>query len=108
MNVAAPFSYSPLPGEQAAELRVTTGRIKLRLERSTADIVAIGLDLISAKNLLGHGEFALYLAAEFSMTQRTAERFITVAERFGKIDIVSNLPATALYELAAPSTRKKS
>jgi hypothetical protein len=39
------------------------------------------------------------------MTDKSAERFMSVAERLGdKFDSVSNLSLTALYELAAPST----
>lgn len=49
--------------------------------------------------------FLPWIEAEFGMTDRTARRFMDVASSFSvKVDIVSDLPATALYELAAPST----
>lgn len=39
------------------------------------------------------------------MTDRTSLNFIRVAERFGgKSETVSDLPASVLYALAAPST----
>jgi hypothetical protein len=79
-------------------------RIRLRLRHSTEDIIAIGKDLLMVKEQLEHGRFEAWIKAEFAMTLRTAERFMSVAERFGKDDIVSDLSASALYLLAAPST----
>src|SRR4051812_33699293 len=64
-----------------------------------------GLDLIATKKRLGHGHFLAWIDAEFGMTDRTARNFMRAAERFGaKSEIVSDLPATTIYMLAAPST----
>ncbi|UGB28689.1 DUF3102 domain-containing protein (plasmid) [Methylorubrum sp. B1-46] len=55
------------------------------------------------KELLGHGNFLPWIKDEFGMSDRTALNFMRVAERF-KSEIVSDLPPTVLYALAAPST----
>lgn len=46
-----------------------------------------------------------WLEREFIWTDRTAQRYMAAAEHFdGKTDIMSDLPATSVYELAAKST----
>jgi hypothetical protein len=61
--------------------------------------------VLKAKELIGHGSFGQYLQSEFDMTERTAQRYMAAAERFGgKSDTVSNLPPTLVYKLAAKST----
>jgi|GEM_PF-6455319 len=78
-------------------------RVRLRLKRTAEDIIAIGHELIAVKADLDHGQFQAWLQMEFDMTDRTARRFIQVAERFQtKSDIMSDLPATILYQLSAP------
>lgn len=52
---------------------------------------------------LEHGQFLEWLGLEFDMSDRMARRFMLVAEKFGKMDILSNLPISVLYELASPS-----
>ena len=85
---------------------------KLRLKRSVEDLYYVGLNLIEAKKLLGHGKFISWLKTELNIDRKTAERFINVANMFqGKCDIMSHLKIaeldiapTILYEIAAPST----
>nr|WP_286174085.1 DUF3102 domain-containing protein [Rhodobacter sp. NTK016B] len=75
------------------------------MKRTVEDIIAIGQDLKATKDRLPHGAFLPWIEAEFGMTDRSAARFISVADTYGgKIDIMSNLSPTVLYELAAPST----
>ena len=58
--------------------------------------------------MLGHGRFLAWIEAEFTLPDRAARRFIAVAERFACIsDTASDVPATVLYELAAPSTPRE-
>lgn len=57
------------------------------------------------KAQLDHGLFLLWLKSEMGLEPRTAQNFMQAAERFeGKSEIVSHLPPTVLYKLAAPST----
>ena len=75
------------------------------MSRTAADIIEIGRDLIAVKDRLPHGDFMRWMEAEFGMTDRTDRNFMRVADRFpGKSETVSDLTATVLYALAAPST----
>jgi hypothetical protein len=57
------------------------------------------------KQQLPHGQFGAWLQAEFGMTERTARNYMNAAVEFGaKSEIISDLPATTLYALSAPST----
>jgi hypothetical protein len=94
-----------LPAEDAASLRAMVERIHRRYRQQCEDIIATGLELIEAKGKLRHGKFKQWLRDEFAWTDRTARRYMTVAQVFGrKTDIVSVLPAQTLYRLAAPTT----
>jgi len=87
------------------DLNKIADRIRDRMGRETADIIATGNDLIEAKAALEHGEFTAWLDDNFAMTYRTAERYISSAKwAEGKTDIVSDLLPTMLYLLSAPST----
>lgn len=101
------FDYGALDEAQRVRVQVKAESIRARMKRTAEDIIAIGQDLIAVKADLGHGHFLQWLKVEFDMTQKTASNFMHVAERFGvsgKLEIISNLSATILYELAAPST----
>ena len=55
---------------------------------------------------LPHGSFLPWIEAEFEMTHKTATNFMNVAAKFGaKVEIVSPLVPTALYELASSSAK---
>ncbi len=100
-----PASYEPIPPEDAAFIAAASERIRLRLKRSSEDIIEIGKDLAEVKKRLNHGQFGFWLENEFEMTDRTARNFIRVAKRFGdKSEIISDFKPTILCELAAPST----
>ena len=99
------FTCSNLPAPIAAELQAVTARIKDRLTRQVSDIIETGRDLIEVKSKLDHGQFENWLIQEFSMTDRTARRFMQAATwAEGKSDTVSVLTPTAIYLLSAPST----
>jgi hypothetical protein len=75
--------------------------------RIATDVVSIGRILIEAKERLPHGAFLPWLERLFRWTERTAQNFMSVAERIGeKAKYVSHLPLTTVYRLAAPSTPK--
>lgn len=99
------FDYSVIDEVCRDDVRDAAVRIKVRMARTAADIIDIGRDLISVKESVGHGNFLPWIDAEFGMTYRTAQRFMSVAERVGtKSDTMSHLPPTALYALTSPST----
>jgi hypothetical protein len=87
-----------------AELAALAPRIRERLKRTAEDVVAIGVDLLRAKELLVHGSFGTWLENEFSLSHRTATQFMRAADRFGhRLEAVSDLPSGVLLELASPS-----
>lgn len=66
-------------------------------------IVEIGFELIVAKKEIGHGGWADWLATNFDWTQQTANRFMRVSERFGKLNnVVQFKPSTLQAMLALP------
>lgn len=86
-------------------VREATERIRLRLVRTTMDIIETGQDLREVKAILGHGSFGGWLKTEFGWSSRTAERLMLAARwAAGKSDTVSNLEASALYLLSASNT----
>jgi hypothetical protein len=97
------------PATDEQFLRDVADRIRFHISRTVQDVIEIGRDLIAVKKRLGHGKFLPWIDREFKMTNKSAERLMAVAEQFGdKFDSVSNLTLTVLYELAAPSTPKRS
>lgn len=66
-------------------------------------IIEIGNELLAAKKEVGHGNWSAWLETEFSWSDRTARRFMAVAERFGKMDnVVRFQPSTLQAMLLLP------
>jgi hypothetical protein len=84
------------------ELSVITDEIKVILKRSTADIIKLGGLLVEAKKQVEHGEWLPWLAREFSISERSAQRYIKVFKFAAKHDTVAdlnNISPSALYML---------
>lgn len=94
--------YADLTPDVASAARAAAERIRVRMSRTAADIVAIGNDLREIKAQIGHGNFLPWIEAEFGMAERTARNFMSVADKF-KSATVADLPPTVLYALAAAS-----
>jgi DUF3102 family protein len=75
-------------------------------KRAVGDVIEIGRRLSECKRICGHGNWLRWLDREFGWTDKTAEHFINVYKLSGKFENFSNLdlPFSALYMLAAPST----
>lgn len=99
------FDYNSLDSADAIFVQQQTGAILSLMKRSAEDIREIGQRLIEVKKRLGHGRFGAWLSAEFEWDDRTARRFMSVADRFKTAKLSKiNLAPSALYLLAAPST----
>lgn len=99
------FDYAALPGEDARALKAGADRVRELGRRAVSSILEIGGELLLAKERLGHGRFGRWLDAEFNMTERTAQRYMSAAQWGAqKSDTVSVLEPTALFLLSAPST----
>ena len=98
------FDYSPLDTNIAEKARSTAERIRERLKKTLEDLIGVGSDLLEVKEALPHGQFGAWLKAEFGWSERMAQNFMSVAERF-KSAKFAELPIqpSAAYMLAAPA-----
>jgi len=105
MTNKQPTSYEPIPPADVEFIAAASERIRLRMKRTSEDIIEIGKDMIEVKKRINHGQFGFWLENEFEMTVQHARRFMKVADRFGdKTNIMFDFKPTVLCELAAPST----
>ena len=94
--------YQTLSADHAALAMRAEERIKAR---TVVTVIENGRDLLEVKNALGHGLFTQWLAQTFPFTERTAQRWMSAAERYGaKSEVTSVLKSEVLLLLAAPST----
>jgi hypothetical protein len=103
--VVSGFDYS-LVGDAADKVRSSAEKIRRTVQKTIGDIIEVGQELLAVKEAVGHGHFGAWLRAEFGWTERTAQNFMSVAERFGSNPkLISDLTIqpTAAYLLAAPS-----
>lgn len=76
-----------------------TAEILILKQQTAQNIIEIGKRLITVKESLPHGEFGKYLAEKVDFTDRTAQKFIKVAEEFANTNTYSDLPVSKLYAL---------
>jgi hypothetical protein len=102
------FDYTQLDHGTADFLREAATLIRSCKETWARAIIRIGMTLRGAKAHLPHGHFGAWLKAEFNMSERTAENYMSVERAFGsKSETVADLPPTLMYKLAAPSTPRQ-
>ncbi|MCH9053459.1 MAG: hypothetical protein IIA72_20775 [Proteobacteria bacterium] len=86
-------------------MKIIAERIRERIRRTTTDIIATGHDLLGVKSKLDHGAFHSWIETEFGINARTAQNYMRAATwAEGKSELVSHLPPSTVYLLAAPST----
>ena len=88
-----------------AHARADAALIKGLVRRTAEDVIEIGNALIRQKKALP-GAFHAWIEAEFGWQERLAQRFMSIATKFGNADRsnLTGLSMHALTELAAPST----
>jgi hypothetical protein len=93
----------------APKLVKIAGELHAIFKREATDVVNAGRLLKQAKKEVGHGNFFQWLKEEFSLSEKTAERYmaahefwVSVVARFRGSDKLSELRIrrSALYELA--------
>lgn len=112
------MSTTTKPGRRpvhiVSKLDIITGRLHELFQLHTKNVIQIGGLLRQAKKRLPHGEFLPWLDKEFSLSARTAERYmaahefwVTVVESLHKSDKLTNLKLrpSAIYELAEMHSR---
>lgn len=94
--------------EQLAQI---TDELKHRLQEAAHNLIESGRLLIQAKRLVGHGHFRDWLHLNFSMSAKTANRFMSVSQLVERFQLdeqmmgrLLTLDLKTLYELAAKST----
>lgn len=100
------YDYSRIPNPEDREaLRSAALDIKPRLKRVVGDIVETGRQLLEVRDRCPHGQWGEWLGTEFDLSETMARNWMNSAERFaGKSANFADLPLSALYQLAAPST----
>ena len=104
--LAYKFNYIELTNlETLLFLSKETAKLHKLLKKTAQDIVDIGTSLNKVKNILEYGKFTKWLKTEFTMSERTAQRLMRVANKFSS-DTVSGLEIqpSALYELSKTTT----
>jgi hypothetical protein len=86
-------------------LAVIAEELRTALRNETADILTIGALLAEAKEHVRHGEWLPWLKKEFSMSDRSAAKYVKAAQFATKFELGSNLniSPSALYLLSEDS-----
>ena len=78
-------------------------RINKFIVDTQKNFISIGSELIAAKAEIPHGNWTKWLEENFQWHERTARRFMAIAERFGKTDnVVRFQPSTLQAMLTLP------
>jgi Protein of unknown function (DUF3102) len=104
--IGATFEYEALAPALANDLRARAERIRTSISGTIDTVIAIGNELLAAKEYLDHGQFQSWVEHEVGIQRRTARNYMSAARlaRFHKRETVSLLCPGAVYRLAAPST----
>jgi len=89
--------------QRRTELDRIAARVRTALRNRTKNVIEIGKLLIESRKHLEHGEWLAWLAENFDLSPRTAQRYVAATEYVAKSDTVSyfaNLSASVLYRLA--------
>ena len=69
--------------------------------QASASMLEIGRRLIEAKEQLPHGQWQKWLAEKVAFSERSAQRFMRIAEGYSKADNLTGLGATKALQLLA-------
>jgi hypothetical protein len=101
------FSYSEIEDEVSRQkLQDAAVKIKSAYLNAHLELVQVGRELNAVKDILKPGKWTAWLKTEFTMSERTAQRYIAVARRFSDLapDRLSGLTNEAVYLLASDNT----
>ncbi len=94
------FELSDVPDEHRSRVETATTSLKSRFQKLAREAYFFGNELGDIKGRLEHGLFVAWVRDVLPFNLRTAERFMGLSRRLGgRIDSVSNLPLTVLYEM---------
>lgn len=99
------FDYDELEPTVAHDARALAEQVHAFHRRTAAGMLDIGRDLAAMKERLGHGNFGIWLKAEFGDQERSMQRYMAAALAFpGESDTLSVLPISTVHVLAAKTT----
>lgn len=103
---AAPlnYDYSLISEQDRQTVQVAAAQIKLQFRRAQNSILEIGKQLAMVKSKLDHGQWGDWLTAEFSLTDRSAQRYMAAFETFGNKPDANLLTSSALMLLSGDTT----
>lgn len=102
------LDYLDLPPEVVAKVIKHTTKIRGLLKSASENIIETGLELIDAKESVGHGKFEQWLDSQFGLGERTARKMMAVGRQFKTAQYADlQLAPSALYLLAEPKTPEK-
>jgi chemotaxis protein histidine kinase CheA len=85
-----------------------TTEILILKRQTAANIIEIGKRLLSAKEMVGHGQWLPYLQDKVQFTERTAQRFMKAAKEFPNTTMPSDLePWKVIALLDAPPEERE-
>lgn len=82
--------------------------IKIYLGKTAQNIIEVGKRLTQAKSLVQHGEWRSWLENNFTLDERTAQRFMQISERFSgnSVDVDVFKPSQLTEMLALPDAEE--
>jgi hypothetical protein len=101
ISIVNGYNYSTLDSKTRQNVIKHAEAIKFRTQRVIQDILEIGKSLVEVKAQLPHGQFGVWLNAEFGWSDQTALNFMNVAKRFPEIPNGLEFAPKALYLLSA-------
>jgi Transcription elongation factor, GreA/GreB, C-term len=94
-----------IPAEHQDAVFKATQTIHSCMQNIARNVFMAGQELISVKQLVGHGCFGKWIKREFPDCERLAQHWMNVYQRMGdKADLFVQVKSTVLYHLAMPST----
>jgi hypothetical protein len=89
-------------------IAIITGELHVALRREIADILTVGGLLAEAKEKIPHGEWLPWLTTEFSMSERSAQKYVKAADYAAKYELGADLKLspTALFLLSRYDQRE--
>lgn len=99
------YDYERIPAADREAVQDAAREIKPQLSTLAESIIEVGRRLGEIKGRVPHGQWGAWLDTEFHLSERMAQHWMNVADKFGdKSEKFSELPVSTLYLLAAPST----
>ena len=89
---------APAPGRTIADV---TAEIRFYKAQTVQSVIEIGKRLTEAKGMLEHGQWLDWLEGSVEISQRTAQRFMQLADTFPNASPVSHLSYSKLLALLA-------